>query len=164
MSRYQLPGVQQLSRTSPLLPVFVAGGLLVAVLAGSYFWPRVTAASSAGDGRGSAQAGSVVAAAAPAQTPPPPTPAVPTTAAQTAAQDTSDLQHHLDVGRAELLRSTEELVRAERAWTVVAARINRNYLTEERRRADDGTDAARSARRAVERAIVELDIARQHIK
>lgn len=145
----QLPGTRaNRSTSSPMLPVVIAAATLALILVAVYVVPLLPVWSTA--------------ASTTAISPAVPPPALP--AANTTALDRDDLRRHLELSRQEIVRSTEDLYRAERAWTIVSTRLDRNFLQDERRRADAGTSASRDARERLERALDELHVVVDYFK
>jgi hypothetical protein len=68
--------------------------------------------------------------------------------------------HHLEAANTKALQAASEIKRSEEWMARISPALERNYLGAERRRVDAATKVLLSARRTVEEAREELEIAR----
>ena len=78
--------------------------------------------------------------------------------------DADELRRHLELGETDLVRSTEDMVRAERQLARVSSRLDRNFLRIEYRQIETATAASAEARERVERALAEVRVALEHLR
>jgi hypothetical protein len=128
--------------SSPGMPVLVAAVALVVGVAMLYWQLGLPTSTTATPAAPSTPAAAPAATMSPGVDPP----------------IANDVRRHLELSRQELVHAAEDLVRSEQAWTRVSAQLERHYMEQTRRRADEGTATARAARARLERVLDELHL------
>jgi hypothetical protein len=147
--RFQLPGTLNPStRQSPTVPLLLGGATLAIILIVVYVVPRLQSTGAV------PEASRVVDAPRP----------VPVTASETPAVIREELNHHLELSQREIVRSIDDVRRAEREWALVTARLDPTYMPDSRRRASVGVEAAREAREKLQHALEQMQIVVDHLK